>query len=127
MRKVRFAGVALALMVVAVACSDEAPVAGPGTLTATIVGPNGAEGAAVVALLGDGVTGVTPFGETEVRARVGAASTQIVLIHPTGGDLTFQVAVSDTTQLPAFVVQEVAAPTDELRSDVTAYRVEYAR
>lgn len=109
------------------ACSDEGPVSGPGTMTATLVGPNGAEGAAVLGLLGDGLGDVSAVGTTEVYARAGDNSTQIVLINQNGGSLTFQIAVADTTQPPAAVVHQVAGPDDALRSSVDGYSVEFSR
>ena len=109
------------------ACADEGPVSGPGTMTATLMSPNGPEGAALVILVGDGIGDVTAIGDTEVHARVGSTSTQIVLINQVGGVLSFQVAVADTTQPPQAVVQEVAGPDDELRSVVTEYSVEFGR
>ena len=58
------------------ACSDEGPVAGAGTLTATLTSPAGAEGAAVLTLFGDGLGAITAVGETEVHARTGDSSTR---------------------------------------------------
>jgi hypothetical protein len=108
-------------------CSDEAPVSAPGTLTATVVGPNGVEGAAVVVLLGDGVRSVAPLGTTEMYSGSGSSQTRVVLIHPTGGELMFAVAVADTTEPPAWVIAEVAGPDDQLRADVAAYSLEFSR
>ena len=118
---------ALLLLAALTACSDEGPQAGPGTLAASVVGPNGAEGAAVVLLLGDGVTAVTPAGGTEVFVREGNSTTRVVVVHPTGGDLSFEIQVDDVTDPPTFVVEEVAAPDDALRADVSAYTVEVVR
>jgi len=109
------------------ACSDEAPVSAPGTLSATVVGPNGAEGAAVVLLLGDGIQSVSPLGPTEMYAGAGSSQTRVVLIHPAGGDLMFEVAVADTTEPPAWVIEEVAGPDDALRSDLAVYAVKFGR
>ncbi len=109
------------------ACADEGPVSGPGTLTATLRSPNGAEGAALVSLLGDGVGPITAVGETEAYAHTGDGSTRVVLVNQAGGTLAFAVAVADTTQPPAFVVLEVAAPDDELRSSVAGYGLEFSR
>jgi hypothetical protein len=117
----------LLVLATLVGCSDEGPVAEPGTLTATIAGPNGAEGAAVVLLLGDGVGTVAPAGDTEVFARAGDSQTRVVLVHPEGGALTFTVSVDDVTNPPATVVEEVAGPDDVLRGDVSAYSVEFTR
>ena len=115
------------MLLVVAACSDEAPVSGPGTLTATLSGPNGAEGAAVLALLGDGVGSVTPVGATEAYVREGDSQLRVVLVNPAGGALSFRVAVADTTEPPAFVIEEVAGPDDALRPDVGAYSLEFSR
>jgi hypothetical protein len=109
------------------ACSDGGPVSGPGTLTATLISPNGPEGAALVILVGDGVGDVTPVGNTEVFARAGSSTTRIVLLHQAGGELSFRVAVADTTQPPEAVVQEVAGSDDELRATLADYSLEFRR
>ncbi len=109
------------------ACSDQAPVSGPGTMTVTLVGPNGAEGAALVSLLGDGVGEIAGLGNTEAYAETKVDLTRLVLINQVGGDLAFQVAVTDTTDLPAWVVSQVAGPDDGLRADVRAYTLAYSR
>ena len=117
----------LGLLLVAAACSDQAPVSGPGTMTATLRSPNGTEGAAVLALLGDGVGNVTPVGATEAYVREGDSQLRVVLVNLSGGDLSFRVAVPDTTDPPAFVIEEVAGPDDVLRTDLDAYSVEFSR
>ena len=117
----------LVLLLLAAACSDEAPVSGPGTMTATLRGPNGSEGAAVLALLGDGVGAVTSVGATEAYARAGDSQLRIVLVNLSGGELAFRVAVPDTTEPPAFVIEEVAGPDDALRTDLDAYVLEFSR
>lgn len=109
------------------ACSDEGPVSGPGTMTATLVGPNSAEGAAVVSLLGDGIGSVSGVGNTSVHARSGDSSLRLILIDQNGGILSFEVAVPDTTQPPAAVIHEVAGPDDALRPSVDGYTLEFAR
>lgn len=118
---------ALTVALVVAACSNEGPQSGPGTMTATLSSPNGAEGAAVVTLLGDGIGAISALGGTEVHSRPGDSSVRIVLINQTGGDLSFQVAVPDTTRPPAAVVAEVAGPDDALRPTVDGYTVEFSR
>ncbi len=110
-----------------VACADEAPVSGPGTMTATLVGPNGTEGAALLVLLGDDIGAFTAIGGTEVYSNEGSTSTQVVLINQAGGELSFQVAVADTTSPPAVLIQEVAGPDDELRTPLDGYTLEFGR
>ena len=109
------------------ACTDEGPVSGPGTMTATLRSPYGAEGAALVVLVGDDIGAVGSAGDTEVYSHSGSTATQVVLINPDGGDLAFQVSVADTTQPPSFFVQQVAGPDDRLRADLTAYDLEFGR
>lgn len=116
-----------AALVLAACSTDEGPQSGPGTMTATLSSPNGAEGAAVVTLLGDDIGAISAVGGTEVHSRAGDSSVRIVLINEAGGELAFQVAVADTTQPPSTVVVEVAGPDDELRPTVDGYTVEFAR
>ena len=117
----------LMILALATACSDEGPVSQPGTLTASVVGPNGAEGGALIMLLGDGVEAVSPGGGTEVYVSSADSRTRIVLIHPTGGDLTFEVDVADVTDPPTWVIEEVVDVDDQVRADVSAYSLEVAR
>lgn len=105
------------------ACSDD----GPGTVTATILGPNGDEGAAVVLLRGDGIATVRGSSGTEVFLGPGGVETRVVLIHPTGGTLQFDIDVADVGASLSAEVIEVAGPDDALRGDVSAYSVEFVR
>ena len=98
------------------ACSDEAPVSGPGTLTAVVVSPNGAEGAAQIVLAGSDIGPVTAIGDTEAYSESHLNSTSVVLINQVGGELSFQVAVPDTTRPPRSLVLQVAGPEDQLRT-----------
>jgi hypothetical protein len=109
------------------ACADQAPVSGPGTMTVTLRTPNASEGAALVALLGEGIGTVTGAGNTQVWSEQGNSILQVVLINENGGDLMFQVAVPDTTNPPGWVVHEVAGPDDELRTVGSLYELEFRR
>lgn len=117
----------MGLLVATAGCLDEGPQSGPGTVTGTLVGPNGPEGAALVTLLGPGVGTVSPVGTTQIFVRSVPGATELVLINPTGGELAFEVAVADTTAPPASVVVEVAGPNDELRSGLESYSVDFSR
>lgn len=116
----------LALSVFA-ACGEDPPVPGPGALTATLVSPNGDEGAAVVALFGDGIESISAVAPTEAFPRLDDTGARVVLINQGGGLLEFRVALADTLQKPDVVIIEVAAPDDELRLDTNAYTVEFTR
>jgi len=108
------------------ACLDEGPQSGPGTVTGTIAGPNGPEGAARITLIGPGIGSVSPVGAAQVFVRSVPGATEIVVIHPTGGALAFEVAVADTTSPPAAVIQEIAGPDDELRASLDVYTVDFS-
>lgn len=109
------------------ACSDGGPGPGPGTLTATLRSPNGDEGAAVILLVGEGVTGVGAVGDTEVHATTSGDETHVVLINQRGGRLAFTLDVEDLRRPPLALVTEVAGPDDALRSDLERYSVEVER
>lgn len=106
-------------------CSDEGPDYSPGSLTATVVSPNGPEGAAVVSL-STGAT-VNSVGGTQAYAHAGLQETRVVLINPAGGELSFEIFVNNAAEPPVAAVLEVAGPDDALRADVSAYSVEFRR
>jgi len=109
------------------ACTDVGPFQGPGTLQATLSSPNGEEGAAVLLFIGEGVLDVNAVGDTEAYAIASSATTRVVLINHAGGTLSVEVRVADRSRPLVALVQEVAGPDDELRSDLSAYRVELSR
>jgi hypothetical protein len=115
-----------AALVLVAACTDEGPVSGPGDVTATLIGPNGPEGAALVVLLGEGIGSVEPMGGTEAHSASADGAVQVLLIDQAGGDLSFRVALADTTRLPQAIVRQVAGPDDELRA-LEGYRVSFGR
>lgn len=117
----------LVLLATALACGDQGPVSGPGTMTATLTGPNGPEGAALVRLFGDGIGAITAVGSTDVHAQAAGSTVRIVLINQSGGQLAFRVAVPDTTAPPTFEIAEVAGPDDQLRAGLGSYSLEFSR
>ena len=108
------------------ACADQAPP-GSGTLTATLVSPNGAEGSALIVLIGPGIGEISPLGDTELYSHAADGSAQVLLINQVGGELAFLVALADTTAKPEWVVEEVAGPDDELRLLTGDYELELRR
>jgi hypothetical protein len=117
----------LAALTACVACSDAGPVSGPGRMTATLVSPNGAEGAAVIVLVGEGVGDAVPVGGVQLFRNDEDGATRLVLVSPGGGDLAFEVDVADTTHLPVAIIEQVAGPDDGLRADPSGYRLELRR
>ena len=124
MKPRRFATfLALSLLV---ACADQSP-AGPGILTGTLKSPHGAEGAALVVLMGSGIGEVTPVGSNQVYSSSNLDEVRIVLINQNDGTLAFRVEVADTTIEPAAIVEEVANPHNQIRSTLDGYQLEFRR
>lgn len=115
---------AVAVGVVPAGCTD-GPAPGPGTLAASLVSPHGAEGAAVLELVGPGIEGVSGGAGARVWGRPGGGDTvAVVVVADQPGALTFRVAVADTLLRPEVRVVEVAGPDDALRGVLAGYRVE---
>jgi hypothetical protein len=114
---------ALAMVALLAACTDQGPVSAPGSFTATLVSPYGAEGAAVVTLHGEGIGEATALGDVELFRTDGSGGTSFVLVSPGGGTLAFELQLADTTRLPETAVAQVAGPDDELRMGVAGYRL----
>jgi len=111
----------------AVACGDAGPESGPGTLTATVLSPNGAEGAAVVDVFGPGIEAVGAL-EGRVFSQRRGDTVRVVLVRDgEAGDLRFTLSVADTTRVFTGVVLEVAGPDDALRAAVSTYTVDVRR
>ncbi len=124
MKPYRFAAfLALSLLV---ACADQSPP-GPGILTATLKSPHGAEGAALVVLMGSGIGEVTPVGRNQLYSSSNLDEVRIVLVNQHDGTLAFRVEVADTTIEPAAIVEEVADPGNRLRPTVDGYALEFRR
>jgi len=122
-RRSGYAARLLFLLTALTGCGSEP--SGPGTLTATVVSPNGDEGSAVVALYGSGLGEVTAL-EGRVFSRAVGDTLHVVVVNPDGGPLRFTVRVDDVGSLPTGAVLEVAGPDDALRT-LADYRVEVVR
>lgn len=113
-RRAAPAGIA-ALLLALLACGDAGPVSAPGLLTAKVVSPNGAEGAALVTLVGVGVGTIGPT-EGRVFSEAHGDTVYVVVVNQTGGTLRFTIQVSDTTRRPAGTLVEVSGTDDRIRS-----------
>ena len=106
--------------------STPVDVAGPGTLDAVLISPNGAEGAAVLQLIGPGLGQVTAT-EGNVFAEHGSDGVRLVIVLDQPGDIKFRIAVDDVGDFPAWEVIEVADGANELRASTSGYSMEFAR
>lgn len=114
------------LSLLASAC-DLGPPAGPGTMTATVVSPNGAEGSALVLVYGPGIRSVGALDGRVFGEQQGDTVRVVVVRDDAGGTLRFSLEVADTTQSFTGVVLDVAGPDDVLRGGASAYAVEIHR
>ncbi len=105
-------------------CGDD-PVPGPGMLTATVESPSGAEGAARLELVGEGIVEVSPI-EGRVFGEPHGDTMIVVVVNEAGGRLVFGVEVADTTRKPAATLLEVSGPDDRLRA-LGGYSVDIRR
>ncbi|MFQ5537127.1 MAG: hypothetical protein ACE5GJ_06710 [Gemmatimonadota bacterium] len=121
----RGAALAAALVLtLAAACGDQGPVPAPGVLSARVASPNGAEGAALLTVFGDGVVSVEEAGGRLFSRQHGGDSLRVVLFADQDGALHFRLAVADTTLRPEIALLEVAGPDDALRASLAGYEVE---
>ena len=95
-------------------------------LNATLVSPNGDEGAALIEMTGTGLGEVTvrrgQVFTTGTDQRVRAV---IVLDEP--GEIRFQIEMDDPSAGISATVLEVADGTNEVRASLTGYAVEFVR
>lgn len=120
---------AVVITTVFLACdSTPAEVTGPGELQALLISPNGAEGAAVIELAGEGIGAVTAFpGSGRVFAERVGSTVRVVVVLDQPGEIRFRVAVDDVSDPPTGAVLEIADGSNEMRQSLAGYSVEFAR
>ncbi len=106
------------------ACADSIP--GPGTMTVTLTGPFVTEGAALISVFGDGITGVTQI-NSRVFGDHDADSFIVVVVAEPSAELSFGLRVLDTLAAFEAHVLQVAAPHDALRNVLAEYEVDIRR
>lgn len=117
---------ALALLTVAAACDDLGPSGprGPGSIHADLVSPNGAEGSAVLELVGGtGLGTVTATGGEVFYEREGD-TLRIVVVLDVPGEIGVRIDTEDVRDLPSVTVVQVADGDNQLRSSLAGYHVE---
>ena len=108
----------------ALGCGDAAPVSAPGTLTATVESPNGDEGAALLHLVGGGVSFVEPLTGDLYTSALGD-TTKVLVLLDAPGEIAFRFNVADTTQPPVTTVLQIADGENDLRTSLAGYRVRF--
>jgi hypothetical protein len=96
---------------------------GPGTLTAVVTSPNGAEGAAVLDIEGT-VESVTANSNVSLYLTPSGQATRAILVRLTPGELSMKVSLPDVSRTPQITVVEVADGDNKLRPSVSGYHVE---
>ena len=105
-------------------CDSTAPKRPGELVTATLVSPNGAEGAAVLEFTGPGVREVTSEA-ARVFARTSGDVTRVVVVRDQPGTIQLRVRLADPTRKPAAAVVEVAGGDDAVRPSLAGSRVDF--
>jgi hypothetical protein len=95
-------------------------------MTVTLKGPWVTEGAALISIFGNGITGVTQI-NSRVFGQHDADSFIVVVVAEPSAELTFGLQVFDTLAAFEAHVLQVAAPHDVLRPVLADYEVEIRR
>ena len=106
-----------------IGCDGSTEPSGPGTITVSIVSPNGAEGAAILDIVGP-VETVTGANDVSAYPTPSATGTRVVLVRMTPGSLQVRLGIPDVSRPPSVSVIEVADGNDRLRESVGGYSVE---
>lgn len=125
MKRLRHFLPALAAALALAACGGDGPSdppRNPGQVSAVLVSPNGAEGAALVELTGAGVRDVMLVGG---QAFVQAGNpARVLLVLGTPGEVRFSVLLDDKASVPTARVLEVSDGGNNLRPSLDGYRVD---
>ena len=117
----------LAVLVIAATglagCEGSTRPDGPGTLTAALVSPNGAEGAAILDVVGS-VDTFSGSSDVSVHTTPIANGTRVIVVRLNPGTLQMSMRVPNLSNPPAITVVEVAAGDDTLRPSVADYSVD---
>ena len=115
---------ALAVAALAFAgCEGSTRPDGPGTLTAALVSPNGAEGAAILDVVGP-VESFNGSSDVSVHTTPTANGVRAIVVRLSPGALQMSMRVPDVSNPPAITVVEVAGGNDKLRPSISGYQVD---
>lgn len=107
-----------------VAACDSTEPNEPGTITAVVVSPAGAEGAAVLDVNGT-VESFTAPSDVTMFTTPAASGTRVILVRSTPGELSVNLTVPDVGSPPTVSIVEVAGGDDQLRASLTGYQVSF--
>ena len=113
--------VALAAVSFAACADGSTEPTPPGMIDVVLTSPNGPEGGLLVEIDGPVRTVETDTGHLFRNDAEGRTQVLIVLDSP--GDITFSIGVPNGTALPEYRIIEVSGPDDQLRTDLSAYRL----
>jgi hypothetical protein len=115
----------LALVTLGVAaCDGSTDPGGPGTLTASIISPNGSEGAAILEVAGP-VDTVTATSDSRVFSSVTPTGRRVIVVRGNPGNLSVKIRVPDVSRPPQVSIIEIADGDDRIRASLNGYRVEF--
>jgi hypothetical protein len=125
MDRARTLGLAVALITPPVlGCENTVLVGGPGVLTATLGAPNGAEGVALLHLVGGQISSVEAL-TGDLHTSVLGDTTKVLVLLDTPGEIDFLLNVADTTLPPVTTIVQVADGQNQVRSSLAEYRVRF--
>ncbi len=104
-------------------CDRSTEPGGPGTLTASLLSPNGAEGAAILEIVGE-VETVSGTNDVQAFSSVTPGGKRVIVVRSSPGDLSVKLRVPDVSRPPQVSVIEVADGDDRIRASLNGYRVE---
>ena len=116
--------ISIALVCLAAAgCDRSTDPSGPGTLTASVVSPNGAEGAAILDVTG-AVDTVTASADIRAFSSATATGRRVIVVRSNPGELSVRLRVPDVSRPPQVTLVEVAGGDDRLRPSLDGYQVD---
>lgn len=104
-------------------CDRSTDPGGPGTLTASLISPNGQEGAAILDVIGE-VETVSSTSDVRAFSSATATGTRVIVVRDSPGPLSVRLRVPDVSRPPQVSVVEVADGDDRIRASLNGYRVE---
>lgn len=104
-------------------CDRSTDPGGAGTLTASLISPNGPEGAAILDVTGE-VETVSSTSDVRAFSSVTATGTRVIVVRSSPGPLSVRLRVPDVSRPPQVSVVEVADGDDRIRASLNGYRVE---